>query len=153
MLLEQRRNLFIELLNDSEEEVRAAAAAALERLESFQDLGQIVEDSPGTPQGLFARFCVAALRGDRDGTIAAMTPELEVHGQRDLQFSWMIGSCYAMLGMVDEAVAWLRQAMKRGFINYPFLAEQEPFLARIRSQPQFQEVMEEVKQRWEEFEP
>ena len=51
MLLEQRRNLFIELLNDSEEEVREAAAAALERLEFFQDLGQIVEDLQSDKRG------------------------------------------------------------------------------------------------------
>ena len=44
MSLEQRRNLFIELLNDSEEEVRSAAAAALECLESFQDMPQIIQD-------------------------------------------------------------------------------------------------------------
>jgi len=41
MSLEQRRDLFIELLNDSEEEVRIAAAAALERgvwVRPFRDL-------------------------------------------------------------------------------------------------------------------
>ena len=65
----------------------------------------------------------------------------------------MIGACYANLGIVEEAVAWLRQSTERGFINYPFLAEKEPFLARIRSEPQVQEVLKEVKQRWEVFDP
>ena len=65
----------------------------------------------------------------------------------------MIGSGYARLVMVEEAVAWIRRAMSRGFINYPFLAEQEPFLACIRSEPQVQAVLTEVKQRWEAFKP
>jgi HEAT repeat protein len=51
MSLEQRRNLLIELLSDPEEEVRAAAAEALERLESFQDLAQIVEDLASDKRG------------------------------------------------------------------------------------------------------
>lgn len=51
MSLEQRRNLLIELLNDSEEEVCAAAAVALERLESFQGLQQIVQDLKSEKRG------------------------------------------------------------------------------------------------------
>jgi HEAT repeat protein len=51
MSLEQRRNLFIDLLNDSEEKVRAAAAAGLERLESFQDLSQIIEELKSDKRG------------------------------------------------------------------------------------------------------
>lgn len=51
MSLEQRRNLLIELLSDTEEEVRTAAADALERLESFQDLAQIVADLASDKRG------------------------------------------------------------------------------------------------------
>jgi HEAT repeat protein len=51
MSLEQRRNLLIELLNDSEEDVRTAASAALERLESFQDLSQSVKDLESDKRG------------------------------------------------------------------------------------------------------
>ena len=51
MSLEQRRNLLIELLNDAEEEVRVAAAAALERLESFQDLQQIIQGLKSDKRG------------------------------------------------------------------------------------------------------
>lgn len=51
MSLEQRRNLLIELLNDSEEEVRTAAATALERLESFQDMSKIVEELKSDKRG------------------------------------------------------------------------------------------------------
>ena len=121
--------------------------------EGCEIMGPAGEDSPETPFGAFVPFCVAALQGDRDRALAAMTPELEAFAKRDIQFPWMVGSCYTMLGMVDEAIAWLRQAVDRGFINYPFLAEQEPFLASIRSEPRFQELKKEVKRRWEAFEP
>lgn len=43
MSLEQRRNLLVGMLNDAEEDVRLAAASALEVLESCQELDQILE--------------------------------------------------------------------------------------------------------------
>lgn len=51
MSLEQRRKLMIELLSDPVEEVRAAAAAGLEQLESFQDLGQIIQGLKSEKRG------------------------------------------------------------------------------------------------------
>jgi len=116
-------------------------------------LTSILTDSPDTRPAPFARFFLAALKGERGAAIAAMTPEFEASGKRDMQNAMMIASGYAMLTMVDEAASWLRQAMSRGFINYPFLAEYEPFLARIRSDPRVQEVLSEAKERWEAFEP
>ena len=128
-----------------------AAAGRIE--EACEILTSIVTDSQDTWFGLISRFFLAALGEDRDGALAAMTPELEASGKSNLQIAWIIASCYAMLGMVDETVAWLRQATSRGFIHYPFLAEYEPFLAPIRSDKQFQELLSEVKRRWEAFEP
>jgi len=121
--------------------------------EACEVLTWIVEDTPDTWFALFARFFVAALREDRVGARAAMTPEFEAGAKRDMQTSWIVASCYARLGMVDEAVTWLRQAMNRGFVHYPFLAEYEPFLARIRSEPPVQAVLKEIKDRWEAFDP
>ncbi len=131
--------------------ITLATAGHLE--EASEILTSIVEDSPDAWFALIARFVVAALREDPAGARAAMTPEFEAGAKRDMQAAWHVASGYAKLGMVDEAVTWLRQAMNRGFVHYPFLAEYEPFLARIRSDPRVQEVLSEVKERWEAFEP
>jgi hypothetical protein len=37
----------------------------------------------------------------------------------------------------------------RGFVNYPFLAERDPFLESVRGDAAFQGLMGEVRQRWE----
>jgi TolB-like protein len=121
--------------------------------EACEVLTSIMEDNPDTWFALLARFLVAALREDRAGVRGAMTSEFEAGAKRDMQTAWIVASGYAKLGIVDEAVAWLREAMNRGFIHYPFLAEYEPFLARVRSDPRVQEVLSEVRRRWEAFEP
>jgi len=43
-------------------------------------------------------------------------------------------------------------AVERGFINYPFLAEYDPFLATLRQDPRFLRLMEMVRDRWSRFE-
>lgn len=51
MTLEERRKRLIELLNDSEEEVRLAAALALDRLDSFQDIDEIIKGLESNNRG------------------------------------------------------------------------------------------------------
>jgi hypothetical protein len=38
----------------------------------------------------------------------------------------------------------------KGFRNYPWMAEAEPWLARYRDDPEFREVFEEVREAWEQ---
>jgi hypothetical protein len=59
---------------------------------------------------------------------------------------------YALIGEKDEAINWLEEGMKWGFINYPFLNEIDPFLENIRGEPRFKKLMERVKHEWENFE-
>jgi hypothetical protein len=42
-------------------------------------------------------------------------------------------------------------AGSRGFINYPFLAEHDVLLAKIRDDPSFQAFLRTVRERWERF--
>lgn len=64
MSLEQRRQLFIALLNDSEEEVRMAASAALDRLESLQELRQVIDNLTSDKRGqrVKAIFAMESIR-------------------------------------------------------------------------------------------
>ncbi len=42
--------------------------------------------------------------------------------------------------------------MGRGFVNYPLLRYDDPFLARLRPDPRFERLMRVVRREWEEFE-
>jgi hypothetical protein len=44
-------------------------------------------------------------------------------------------------------------AVEFGVINWPWLAEHEPFLANVRGEPRFGRLMERVRKAWEAFEP
>ena len=57
--------------------------------------------------------------------------------------------CCALVGELDESLDWLERAVSRGFINYPLLSSSDPFLAALRDQERFQELMEDVHQQWE----
>ena len=56
---------------------------------------------------------------------------------------------YSLLGRHDDAIRWLRTAVALGFINYPILSTRDPFLANLRVDPRFEELMRMVHERWQ----
>ncbi len=59
---------------------------------------------------------------------------------------------YALIDHPLEALDWLENAVKRGFINYPFQNEYDPLLENIRGEERFKKLMERAKYEWENFE-
>ena len=57
---------------------------------------------------------------------------------------------YALGGNSNEAVKWLKETAVTGFPNYPLFAH-DPFLDRIRNNPEFVRFMTEQKTQWEHF--
>jgi hypothetical protein len=57
-----------------------------------------------------------------------------------------------VLGLNDEAVGWLENAADRGFINYPYIAEYDPFLATISQDERYKQLLNRIKYEWEHFE-
>jgi len=102
--------------------------------------------------GAFKRMAtmfLRALSGDRDGTLAAVTPDLVEAARLDWQYSWEVASAYALVGASDQALDWLQNAVTRGFINYRFLSLHDPMLASLRGDERFVTLMAEARQRHE----
>ena len=93
-----------------------------------------------------------ALEGEREKLAALVTPEVWKIFRQDVQLSSFLSAFYAMIGEDERALDWLENAISRGFINYPFLNEHDPFLARLRGEEQFERLMERVKYEWQHFE-
>jgi len=71
---------------------------------------------------------------------------------QDASYGHHIAGFLALLDEKKESLNWLEHAVDRGFINYPLLAEKDPFLANIRGEERFKKLMERVKHEWEHFE-
>jgi tetratricopeptide (TPR) repeat protein len=126
----------------------ALAKAGL-RDEAIELLERAGKQLAGTLHGSWAFFLRYALDGDAERSCAQMTPLLAQGAGLVDHVARTIADGYSLIGRNDDALRWIRIGMNRGFINYPFLARYDPLLANLRTDPRFQELMREVKARWE----
>jgi tetratricopeptide (TPR) repeat protein len=102
------------------------------------------DDSPV----MFAAY-LHALRGQRDKIDPAMfryKPEELIDG--DLA-EW-VGDIYALLGEKQQALAFLRRAVKLGDHNYPWFQRDKNW-DKLRGDPDFQALMREVEGYWKQY--
>jgi TolB-like protein/Flp pilus assembly protein TadD len=145
----------VDQLCEKDSPVRFFAAWHLEmagkRDEAVRILTELAALLPATPYAVFgslASFILAALDG-RDEAAMHVTPQLEAAAYWNEYVALYLADGYAVLRRPADAVRWLRICVARGFINYPFLGERDPFLESVRGDPAFQGLMGEVRQRWE----
>jgi len=98
------------------------------------------------------RLLIFALKGEMDHVDEVASDRFRKRVKRDCYVSCFLSGIYAMLGDRKEALYWLETAIDHGFINYPYLSEYDPLLAKLKDEPQFQKLMERVKHEWENFE-
>ena len=99
-----------------------------------------------------ALMLIHALRGEKEAAIREMSSEFHEWARRDPTWSYRVASDFAYLDAKEEALDWLENAIDLGHINYPFFAEKDLFLTRLRGDPRFVKLMQRVKREWEEFE-
>lgn len=128
-----------------------ALAAYGRRAEADALLDRLHADAPRTFFGRYGLFLKFALEGNRPEALRAATPELTASARVDDHVSWMMAVCYALVDEKERALDWVENAVRLGFINYPLLSERDFFLKTVRSEPRFAQLMEQVKERWEQF--
>ena len=111
-----------------------------------------LESRDGIPARL-AFFLAHAHVGEADAALAVLSPQVEAAARTTDMFSRFLAHGYGWLGQFDRALYWLRVAIDRGFINYPFLAQHHPVFRQLRSDPEFVRLMDHVRARWQAFEP
>jgi serine/threonine-protein kinase len=67
----------------------------------------------------------------------------------DHDIALWLAELYAMEGMVEDALEWIRLAVRIGNENYPLVAR-SPKLDALRADPRFADLVEELRQRFEE---
>ena len=103
----------------------------------------------GTPYGSVSLFFSRALQGDAEGPCEHVTPQLEQAASWTEYLALFLADGYALIGHPTPHCAGSEPRSLRGFINYHYLATRDPFLANVRSDPRFTELMQEVRARWE----
>jgi TolB-like protein len=91
------------------------------------------------------------LDGDTSRFPEIVTDDFEKWARRDPQYSYIVADLHALAELKEEALDWLSNAVDRGFINYPFIAEHDPLLEPLRSEPRFRDIAVRAKREWEDF--
>ena len=93
----------------------------------------------------------AAALGDI-GTVDGLVDEdVERTARRDPDGALWLAEVYGCTGRTDEAFGWLEQAVERGHLDYPYIAEYSPFLTSLRETDRFQRLSQRLRQAWEDF--
>jgi hypothetical protein len=96
-----------------------------------------------------ASFLTRAAAGDQLEARLALTPQIESVAKATDMFPRFLAQGFALAGVRGPALKWLRRAIDRGFINYPFLARHDPSFKALRGDPKFKELLAVVRDRWE----
>jgi tetratricopeptide (TPR) repeat protein len=128
-------------------------AANGRREEGVAMLDAVAGDTSAMAWARLAPAMACALRGERDELLRIMTPELRAAAEWDEIFAWWAGDCFALVNEADAAIDFIERAVEFGFINAPWLSQDEPFLASLRSEPRFGRLMDGVRKAWRAFEP
>jgi eukaryotic-like serine/threonine-protein kinase len=154
--------------HEAEEEVRRALERFPNHFKLLMFLGYFLYYEGNTDEGLQAldrslevsraqadeepmvlSAIVHASRGERDKIdprIFRYKPEEIIDG--DLA-EWL-GAVYAQLGGKEPALAYLRQAVRRGNHNYPWFQRDKNW-DKLRSDPEFNRIMSEVEGYWKHY--
>ena len=88
----------------------------------------------------------------KPGTTPRVASGTAVLAQGTDVFPRFLAQAYALAGAEDEAVRWAGVAVERGFINYPFLAQNDPLLSRLAGTPVYDALLARAKSAWQRFE-
>jgi non-specific serine/threonine protein kinase len=129
-----------------------ALAAAGRRDEACRMLAPIPASPTAGVFGPLAAGFVASLEGDRAALLAALDDDALAAVRGDLQFAWMAAGFFATVGERETALSLLAAAVERGLLNFPLLAQFDPFLEPLRGDPAFEALAGDVERRWKALE-
>ena len=114
-------------------------------------LRQLAATAPSSAIGELAAGFGHALAGDAEAGRRAIGPMTVAAARSDDGLARMLAYLYTRTGDFDDACAWLETSVARGYLDYPAMSRDRAF-DPLRELPRFQNLLAEVKQRWEAFE-
>ena len=134
--------------------VRWDLAAALIQEDRPNEARTVLDAAPVEKVPTIAgRLCVClklALEGKRTEALACIGEHLSRCAWNVEYWSWQVAECYAVAGAQEQALEWLENATRRGFVHYPYLSRSRTFRT-LHATPRFQDLLSRVKTTWEEM--
>jgi serine/threonine protein kinase/tetratricopeptide (TPR) repeat protein len=93
-------------------------------------------------------WCLSS-RGQHEQARALVADRVREIATADHDIALWLAEFYALEGMIEDALEWLRLAVRIGNENYPLISR-TPKLDALRSEPRFADLVEELRRRWEE---
>jgi DNA-binding winged helix-turn-helix (wHTH) protein/TolB-like protein len=84
------------------------------------------------------------------GLLNGLERQVRERGVGDPEATYKIAEAYAVLGDKISAGRALRTSVESGFFSYPYLSR-DPLLNDLRSEPEFDEILQKARQRHEAF--
>jgi DNA-binding winged helix-turn-helix (wHTH) protein/TolB-like protein len=84
------------------------------------------------------------------GILRQAEEKIQRRGVGDPEASYKIAQAYAVLGDKESALRMLRYSTDNGFFSYPYF-QTDPLLGSIRDEPQFGQLMNSARTRYEAF--
>lgn len=92
-------------------------------------------------------WCLSA-RDEHEGARALITERVRTAAAADPDVAFWLASFYAIENMPDDALEWLRTAVRLGNENYPLFSTSAK-LRGLRGDPRFAELLDELRRGWE----
>ena len=110
---------------------------------------EILEQHPHfDPLHILRGWCYSA-RGAHEQALAVITDQVKETAAADHDIAVWLASLYAMEHRRDEAISWVRQAIRLGNENYPMFADNNR-LDNLRSDLRFVDLLTDLRKKWEE---
>jgi TolB-like protein len=93
------------------------------------------------------------IRGDRAKGLALLhvtEKRIVENGVSDAESIYKVAQAYAVLGDKASAILMLHRTIEGGFFPYPYF-QRDPLLDNIRQEPEFGMMMNEARERYEQF--
>lgn len=129
-----------------------AMAANGETDMALKVLDDAIDSGMPEPIGTLAVFLRHVLTSDEEAALSSLDDKTRSYAWGDSEFSFLMPGYFALINRNEDALEWLQHAVDRDYINYPYLAKTGPFLDNLRSDPRFQEILKEIRIKWEGFE-
>jgi serine/threonine protein kinase/tetratricopeptide (TPR) repeat protein len=120
---------------------------------AMRDFDRVYELDPTLLPANVGKALSDDIKGNRAEGLALLREtehRIVERGVSDSESLYKVAQAYAELGDKDSALRMFRRTIEGGFFPYPYF-ERDPLLQNIRNEPEFQRLMKQARERYDQF--